>query len=191
MEAHHGDGQKWNWHYKASVFVEAGALGFNQCKDECREACSGRDLSRCALAHMAQGNAVRCIAAGNTTMDFQPNQRALIPACLPMIFEEAASIKPDVIITQGSGIEDRLYDLMRQCGTVNSDWLTTEKPIRAGTMSWSNSDKKTLLITSKAPAAFRYEGSWNKFIEEHLEAILLTIQNWFGKASDARVLRSS
>ncbi len=190
MEVHHDEGQKWNWHYKASIFLEAGVLGLNQCKYECREACSGRDLSLCALAHMAQGNAVKCVAAGNITMDFQPNQRGLIPSCLPMTFEEAALIKPDVIVTQGSGVEDRLYDLMRQRGTVNSDWLTTEEAMRAGTMSWSNNDKKTLLITSKAPAAFRYEGSWNKFIEEHIEPILLIIQNWLRRASEAQVLRS-
>jgi hypothetical protein len=132
---------------------------------------------------MAQGNAVKCVAAGNVTMDFQPNQRALIPSCLVMIFEEAASIKPDVIIIQGSGIEDRLYDLMRQRGTVNSDRLTTEEATLAGTMSWSKSNKKTLLITSKAPTAFRYEGSWNKFIKEHIEPILLIIDNWFQRMS--------
>jgi hypothetical protein len=58
-------------------------------------------------------------------------------------------------------------------------------------MSWPNSDEKTLLIASKAPAAFRYKGPWNKFIEEQIEPVLLTIQNWFGKASEAQVLRSS
>jgi len=113
MQAHHDEGQKWNWHYKASIFGEAGVLGLNRCKDESREACCGRDLSRCALAYMAQGNAGKCVGAGNATMNFQPNQRALISSCLPMILEDAALIKPDVIVIQGSDIEDRIYDLMR------------------------------------------------------------------------------
>lgn len=179
------EGNHWNPHYKGCIFVAADILGA-QCKETCRESCSKYSHDLCALTHFAQGNAVKCVASGNGTMEFKSSQKKLIPYCLPLIFEEAATMRPDVIVLQGykKELEDPFYDLLRRGGAVGNELLDVGEKEYAGIMTWSGLPrKKSIIVHMHHPSARLYRGRFDKYMD-HVAPRLRTIHKWFETASD-------
>jgi hypothetical protein len=173
--SHYRDEQNgWNPHYRACVQITADLLGGMPCETACRIKCAGHPDRNCALSLFAQGNAVKCVRAGNTTMQF--SQSRLIPYCLPLGMEEMASIEPDVIILQSRNhLEDKFYELLCPAfGTFARETYTEWSAV----FTWKTQKESMVLSTHHPAYAVRGFGSFEAYMEQHLRPRLQTVHRW-------------
>ncbi len=160
---------QWNLHYKGCVWVASVILDL-PCREQCKDGCAKLEQKSCALLHFAQANAVKCVSPESKEMRFLQARR--IPDCLALAFEEAVELQPDLIVLQSASIEDLFYDLLRERGNVSGiDDFT-------GSVVWNSSGKKSLVLTVRHPAAFRFQkGSFEEVWDRDIVPKLAVVQN--------------
>jgi hypothetical protein len=81
-------------------------------------------------------------------------QMRKIPDCLPLAFEEAIELEADLIVLQSPALEDVFYELLRERGKV------TDINEFTGTVLWTGSGRKTVVLTVRHPSSYRFRGPW-------------------------------
>ncbi len=89
-------------------------------------------------------------------------QRRKIPDCLQLAFGEAIELEADLIVLQSPALEDVFYELLRERGTVTAINEFT------GTVLWTGSDRKAVVLTLRHPSSYRFSGPWQAVWEREV-----------------------
>jgi exonuclease III len=117
------------------------------------------------------------------------SQHHLIPYCLLLGIEEMAGIQPDVIILQSINcLEDTFYELLCPSFGTFAEETYTEY---SGVFTWK-SQKQSIVVSTHHPSyAIRGFGSFEAYMNQHVEPRLQTVRKWLEGRPAASLDQSS